>query len=105
MISRVGLRMPLRNSGTAFPSGRYTRASHDRNRQKPQTNMNWTRVRVTGLGKAMRMALEEVLDRIEVAYQMPQRNLSNHQLRRRETGDRRRETGEGRQEAGGRRRE
>jgi len=51
------------------------RAAQDSNRHHEHTNMNWIRVKVTGLGKAVRMALEEVLDMIEVVYQMAHRNL------------------------------
>lgn len=38
-----------------------------------QTNANCTTVRVTGLGSAVKIAFDEALDRMEVAYQRPQR--------------------------------
>lgn len=37
----------------------------------PDTNANCMTVRVTGFGRAVRMALEEVLEKMEVMYHMP----------------------------------
>ena len=75
MSSREGLRIPWRSTGIELRRGGWMRAAQDSNRHHEHTNMNWIRVKVTGLGKAVRMAFDEVLDMIEVVYQMAQRNF------------------------------
>jgi len=52
------------------------RAAQDSNRHHEHTNMNWIKVKVTGLGRAVKMALDDVLDMMEVVYQMAHRNFS-----------------------------
>lgn len=47
----------------------------------PETKRNCTRVRVTGIGSAVKMALEDVFERMEVPYQTPQRSLVEYQPR------------------------
>jgi hypothetical protein len=47
-------------------------ASQAKRRQKEATNANWIRVRVAGLGKALRMAFEDVLVRALDMYQIMQ---------------------------------
>ncbi len=42
--------------------------SHEKNIHKEATNANWIKVSVAGLGKALRMAFEEVLVKIEAMY-------------------------------------
>ena len=72
MISLLGRLIPFRRTGTALRKGGYTLASQAAKMHHEQTKRNWTMVRVTGFGRAVRMALDEVFDRIEVAYQKPQ---------------------------------
>lgn len=69
--------MPFRKTGRALRRGGWMRASQLRNRHQPQTNMNCTSVRVTGLEKAIKIALEDVLDKMDVAYQMAQRSFEH----------------------------
>lgn len=73
MTSLFGLRMPFLSTGAASRSDALRLASQDKNMHQKETSRNWTIVRVTGLGRAVRMALEEVLERMEVVYQKPQR--------------------------------
>jgi hypothetical protein len=47
-------------------------ASHEKNMHKEATNANWIKVSVAGLGKALRMAFEEVFVRALDRYQIMQ---------------------------------
>ena len=44
--------------------------------QTRERKANWIKVKVTGLGRAVKMALDDVLDMMEVVYQMAHRNFS-----------------------------
>jgi hypothetical protein len=44
------------------------RAAHDSKKHHEHTNMNWIKVKVTGLGKAVRMAFDDVLDMMDVVH-------------------------------------
>lgn len=68
--------MPFFNTGRASLTVELRFASHDRDIQKNDTRRNCTMVKVTGFGSAVRMALEDVLVRIEVPYQKPQRSFA-----------------------------
>jgi hypothetical protein len=48
-------------------------ASQAKRRQYDATNANWMRVRVAGLGHAVRIDFEDVLVRADEAYHMTQR--------------------------------
>ena len=61
----------MRNGIVCFMRG-YFLASAARNKHHPETNANCTTVRVTGFGRAVRMAFEDVFEKIDVIYQMPQ---------------------------------
>lgn len=76
MISLFGLRIPFFRTGNAFLIGACLRASQAANIHQEDTKRNCTTVKVTGFGSAVRMALDDVLERIEVAYQTPQRITS-----------------------------
>ena len=52
--------------------GGYNPAKYAKNMHQEETKANWISVRVTGLGKALRMDLEEVFVNAEVKYQMRQ---------------------------------
>lgn len=67
-ISRVGLRIPIFSTGMASPIAGTAVASQAKKRQKTKTKRNWMTVRVMGFGKALRMALEEVLVKAELKY-------------------------------------
>jgi hypothetical protein len=70
--SLVGGRMPyLRNGMVCFMRG-YRLASAARKRHHPDTKANCMMVSVTGFGRAVRMAFEDVLEKMDVMYQMPQ---------------------------------
>lgn len=64
--------MPFFSTGRAFRTAVLRLASHDRNTHQKDTRRNWIIVSVTGFGKAVKMALEEVFVRIEVPYQKAQ---------------------------------
>lgn len=75
MISREGFRIPLRSTGIELRSGGCIRAAHDSKKHHEHTNMNWISVNVTGLGRAVKIALDDVFDMIDVVYQMAHRNF------------------------------
>lgn len=62
--------MPCRSAGTAVLRAGYMAARYADTRHHMETKANWARVRVTGLGNAIRIDFEEVLVRAEVVYQM-----------------------------------
>jgi hypothetical protein len=67
-----GGRIPyFRNVSFCFKRG-YRRASAARNIHHDETKPNCTRVRVTGFGRAVRIAFEDVFEKIEVMYHIPQ---------------------------------
>lgn len=70
-----GGRMPFRKTGIAFRTAGNRFASHAEKTHQELTKRNCTIVRVTGFGKAVRIAFDDVLDRIDVAYQTPQSTL------------------------------
>lgn len=72
MMSLLGRRIPFFKTGKAFLTAALRFASHERKTHQKETSKNCMTVKVTGLGRAVRMALEEVLVRIEVPYQNPQ---------------------------------
>lgn len=72
MISLFGRLIPFFNTGKVLRMEELYRASRAAKMHQEDTNRNCTTVSVTGLGKAVRMALDEVLERIEVANQTPQ---------------------------------
>lgn len=66
-------------------------ASHEKNMHKEATNANWIKVSVAGLGKALRMAFEEVFVRALDRYQIMQSiytsiRMGNSQVRGRGRG-------------------
>ena len=70
MTSLLGYLIPCLSAGTAvFRAGkrcaRYAEKIH-----QPETKANWTMLRVTGCGKALRMDFEDVFVRAEVMYQI-----------------------------------
>lgn len=69
MISLFGRRIPFFKTGKVFRMKALRLASHDRKRHQKDTRRNCMMVRVTGFGKAVKIALEDVLVRMEVAYQ------------------------------------
>lgn len=73
MMSLLGLRIPFLRTGTLFLSQGLCLASHARKMHQKETSRNWMMVKVTGLGRDVKMAFEEVLVMMEVAYQKPQR--------------------------------
>lgn len=73
--------MPFRRTGAALRNRGIFLASHEEKTHQEQTKRNCMSVSVIGLLKAVRIALEEVLDKIEVAYQTPQRILIICELR------------------------
>ena len=69
--------MPYFRTGIAVLSRGHRRARAARNKHQEDTKANWTSVRVMGFGSAVRMALEEVFEKMDVMYHMPQRSCSN----------------------------
>jgi len=65
--------MPFRRTGIAFRTEGYFFASHAEKTHQELTKRNWTNVRVTGFGNAVRIAFDDVFERIDVAYQIPHR--------------------------------
>lgn len=65
--------MPFFRAGMALFRRGKRRARNAENRHHPETKANCIMVRVIGLGKALRMDLEEVLVRAELKYQTRQR--------------------------------
>lgn len=65
-----GFRIPLRSAGMAVFKAGYTLANHANTKHHDETKANCMRVRVTGFGKALRIALEEVFDIADVVYQI-----------------------------------
>ena len=61
--------MPFRRAGIAVFRRGNRRASHARKRHQPETKANCMIVSVIGLGKALRMDLEDVLVKAELKYQ------------------------------------
>jgi hypothetical protein len=53
--------------------------SHEKHMQREETKANWIKVRVAGLGKALRMAFEEVFVRALDRYQTMERIYSTNQ--------------------------
>lgn len=70
MTSRVGYRMPCRRAGILFLRLGKTVESQLKRRQKKATKANCIMVRVAGLGKALRMDLEDVFVRALDKYHM-----------------------------------
>jgi hypothetical protein len=72
MTSRDGYRIGCRSAGTAARSRGNVEASHEKSMQYDETKANWTRVKVAGLSKAVRIALDEVLVRADDPYHIMQ---------------------------------
>ena len=64
--------MPCLRAGMAVAKGGYMWASQAKSTHQEDTKANWIRVRVIGLGKALRMDFEEVFVRAELMYQTRQ---------------------------------
>ena len=77
MSSLVGGRMPNLRAGIVDFKRGYDRASRARTTHHEDTKANCTTVSVMGFGNEIRIALEEVLDRMDVMYHMPQRTFSS----------------------------
>jgi hypothetical protein len=73
MTSRVGYRIPCRSAGMFLLSHGKIVESQEKRRQKLATKPNWMRVRVAGLGKALRMDFEEVFVKALERYHIIQR--------------------------------
>lgn len=73
-ISRFGRRMPFFRTGSRSRTVELCLASQERNMHQKETRRNCTMVRVTGRGRAVKMAFEDVFVRIEVPYQSPHRS-------------------------------
>lgn len=71
MSSLVGGRIPYFKKGMVCFIRGYLLARAARSMHHPETNANCTRVRVMGFGSAVRMALDEVLEKMDVIYQIP----------------------------------
>jgi len=71
-ISFEGGRIPYFRKGRVDLRRGYRCARKARKMHQVETKRNWMRVRVMGLGKALRMAFEEVLLKMEVMYHIPQ---------------------------------
>lgn len=72
MSSLDGERIPyFRKGNVCFIRG-YFRAKAARTKHQPETKANCTVVRVMGLGRAVRMAFEDMLVKMDVIYQIPQ---------------------------------
>ena len=80
MISLSGFLIANFKTGRALRTEALCRASHEPKIHQEQTKRNCTIVRVMGLGKAVRMAFEEVFDRIDMAYQTPHRIFDGDQF-------------------------
>jgi hypothetical protein len=76
MMSQLGLLMPFFSTGRALRTEALCLASQEENRHQNVTRANCMTVNVMGLGSAVRMAFDEVLDKIEVENQIPQRTTS-----------------------------
>ena len=72
ITSRLGYRIPFLSAGMAVLRRGKRRASNAKHKHHPETRANCIIVRVIGLGKALRMDLEEVLVRAELKYQIRQ---------------------------------
>ena len=75
MMSRFGGLIPFLRAGMRCLSVGYTDDSQLRRRHQEVTSANWTIVRVTGLGKVLRISPAEVLATMEVIYQAEHKNL------------------------------
>lgn len=73
MTSRDGLRSGYLRAGMICFSCGKAAASVDQIRQYEATKTNWTMVSVAGLGKLLRMDLDDVFVSSEVVHQMMQR--------------------------------
>ena len=72
MSSLEGERIPYFKKGIACFIRGYFLADMASIRHQPETKANCTVVRVMGLGSAVRMALEDMLVKMDVMYQTPQ---------------------------------
>jgi hypothetical protein len=73
MISSLdGARMPYFRKGIVCFRRGYFLANMASIKHQPDTKANWTVVRVMGFGRAVRMALEDMLVKMEVMYHTPQ---------------------------------
>ncbi len=68
--SQDGLTRPCLRTGRSRLRVGNDMASRLRNKHHPDTNRNWTIVRVTGFGNVWSTDLEAVLDMIDERYQM-----------------------------------
>ena len=79
MMSLFGLLMPFLRTGTALRTVAFRFASQERKMHQSETRKNCMTVRVIGWGRAVRMALEDVLVRIDAENQAPHSILEVHQ--------------------------
>jgi hypothetical protein len=73
ITSRDGRNMPLRRAGIAVFNPGKSDEQYVRSRHQNDTKANCMTVRVTGLGSAVRMDLEDVLVTADVMYHITQR--------------------------------
>src|SRR5690349_9225399 len=73
MTSRDGARIGYLRAVIVVRRDGKTLASHADRIHRNETKANWTRVRVAGISKALRMDLDEVLVRAEDVYHRRQR--------------------------------
>ena len=69
MMSLLGLLTPFLRTGIARLSAPLCFAAQERIKHQEHTKKNCMTVRVTGIGSAVKIAFEDVFERIEVAYQ------------------------------------
>lgn len=79
MSSLDGERIPYFKKGIVCFMRGYFLAKAARTKHQPDTKANCTVVRVIGRGSAVKMALEDMLVKMEVMYQTPHR-IWLHQL-------------------------
>lgn len=79
MMSQEGFRSPLRRTGTCARILRLCLASQERKMHQKDTRKNCITVRVTGFGRAVRMALEDVFVRMDAEYQTTHRSCGIRQ--------------------------
>lgn len=73
MISLLGLLIPFLRTGRALRTDALRFASHAKKTHQKDTRANWMMVKVTGMGREVKMALDEVLVMMDVMYQKAQR--------------------------------
>ena len=72
MMSLLGLLIPFLRTGMALRTLAFRFANHDRKMHQNETRKNCITVRVTGFGRAVKMAFEDVFVRIDAENQAAQ---------------------------------